>query len=336
MDKFNILLTSAGRRSYLVKYFKKALGSQGRILTANSVQPYPASYYSDVSLTVPYGFEPRFEEALIQIIVDHNIRMLFSLHDWEAPYIAAFSKKLKALGSIPVIAGPGILKICIDKYATAQFLQEKGLLFLKTYLTAEEALKAIARGEINFPLIIKPRYGQGSIDLFRVEDHRELTGLHELILRKTAKVGFGLFPEKDRLIIQELAQGTEYGLNVLNDLNGKFIKSFTIRKIAMRHGETDSAVVEDHPEILQIGQQLGKLLGHPGLLDVDVILTKKGPTVLELNPRFGGQYPFFHSAGVNIPRWLIAHGQGRPPSPTDLNYVQNQTFMKSIDILKIR
>jgi carbamoyl-phosphate synthase large subunit len=335
MDEFNILLTSAGRRSYLVKYFKEALGNHGRVLTTNSIQPYPASYYSDVSLTVPYAFEPEFEEALIKIVVEHNIRMLFSLHDWEAPYIAAFAEKLKALGSIPVIAGPETLKICVDKYATAQFLQEKGFPSLKTFLSAIETLKAIDRGEIDFPLIIKPRYGQGSIDLFRVDDRRELRGYFELLLRKTDKGGFNLYPNQDLFIIQEFARGHEYGLNVLNDLEGKFVKSFTIRKLAMRHGETDSAVVEDHPEIRLIGEQLGKHLGIPGLLDVDVILTKRGPFVLELNPRFGGQYPFLHSAGINIPRWLIALGQGRTPRPTDLNCLQDQTFMKNIDILKM-
>jgi carbamoyl-phosphate synthase large subunit len=302
-------------------------------LTTNSVQPYPASYYSDVSLTVPYAFEPEFEEALTQIVVDYNIRMLFSLHDWEAPYIAAFADKLKALGSIPVIAEQETLKICIDKYATSQFLQKNGLPSPKTFLSAEASLEALDRGEIDFPLMIKPRYGQGSIDLFRADQRRELQGYFELLQGKTKSEGFNLYSSEDLFIVQEYITGQEFGLNVLNDLDGNFVKSFTLRKLAMRHGETDSAIVEDHSEILGIGEQLGKLLSTPGLLDVDVFLTEGGPYVLELNPRFGGQYPFLHSAGINIPRWLIALGKGRTPKSADLKGLQGQTFIKSIDIL---
>lgn len=36
----NILLTSAGRRTYLVEYFKKALGGQGKVYASNSIDTY--------------------------------------------------------------------------------------------------------------------------------------------------------------------------------------------------------------------------------------------------------------------------------------------------------
>ena len=37
----NILFTSGGRRSYLIKYFKEALGNQGEIHVANSSRHRP-------------------------------------------------------------------------------------------------------------------------------------------------------------------------------------------------------------------------------------------------------------------------------------------------------
>jgi carbamoyl-phosphate synthase large subunit len=336
MGEFNILLTSAGRRSYLVKYFKQALGREGRVLTTNSVQPYPASCYSDVSLTVPYAFEPEFEQVLTQIVVDHNIRMLFSFHDWEAPYIAAFAEKLRGLGSIPVIADQETLKICLDKYATFQFLQKNDLPSPQTFLSAEASLAAFDRGEIDFPLMIKPRYGQGSIDLLRADDPRELRGYFELLRSKNRTGGFNMYHSENLFIVQEYITGQEYGLNVLSDLEGNYVESFTLRKLAMRHGETDSAVVEDHTDIIETGEQLGKILSIPGVLDADVFMTASGPLILELNPRFGGQYPFLHSAGIDIPRWLIALGQGRTPNSKNLKGLRGQTFMKSIEILHMK
>ena len=36
----NILLTSAGRRGYMVNYFKEALGEQGEVHVANSTKAF--------------------------------------------------------------------------------------------------------------------------------------------------------------------------------------------------------------------------------------------------------------------------------------------------------
>jgi carbamoyl-phosphate synthase large subunit len=335
MNNFNILLTSAGRRSYLVKYFKEAIGGKGLVFTTNSVNPYQAAYYSDGSLKVPYASEPEFEKTLLQAVRDYNIRMLFSLHDWEVPYICTFAEKLKALGTIPMIPEPETLRTCLDKYATFLFLKNKGFPSLKTFLNTKEALKAIDRGLVDFPLIIKPRFGQGSIDVIRVDNRWELTGYFELIMRKANTEGFNFYSEEERFIIQEFAKGDEYGLNVLNDIEGNFVRCFTMGKLAMRSGETEAAVVEDYPEILKAGEKLGRHLCHRGLLDADVILTEKGPCVLEFNSRFGGQYPFLHEAGINIPRWLITVGQGLTPSPDDLVFQKGKTFMKDMVILKV-
>ena len=38
----NVLLTSVGRRTYLVEYFKKAVGEKGKVCVANSSALSPA------------------------------------------------------------------------------------------------------------------------------------------------------------------------------------------------------------------------------------------------------------------------------------------------------
>lgn len=60
-----------------------------------------------------------------------------------------------------------------------------------------------------------------------------------------------------------------------------------------------------NPEIRKIGRILGEQLKHIGNLDVDVFERDGQYYVLELNPRFGGGFPFSYEAGVNFPGAII-------------------------------
>jgi carbamoyl-phosphate synthase large subunit len=83
----------------------------------------------------------------------------------------------------------------------------------------------------------------------------------------------------------------------------------------MRAGNTDRAVTAHDPRLAQLGQALGRLLAHPGVLDCDVMDTDDGCRVLDLNPRFGGGYVFSHLAGANVPAALLAWARDEEPDP---------------------
>ena len=101
------------------------------------------------------------------------------------------------------------------------------------------------------------------------------------------------------VLIQELIIGEEYSLDVVNDLDGRHVATFARCKLAMRAGETDRAVTVDREELHRLGAAIGGQLGHAGNLDCDVLAAQDRMYVLDLNPRFGGGYPFSHAAGAN-------------------------------------
>ena len=54
-----------------------------------------------------------------------------------------------------------MIDITFDKYKTAQWVESLGLAAPKTYVCLEDVKKALAEGEIEFPLFMKPRWGSG-------------------------------------------------------------------------------------------------------------------------------------------------------------------------------
>ena len=95
----------------------------------------------------------------------------------------------------------------------------------------------------------------------------------------------------------------------------------------MRSGETDIAEIVNPAPFETIGSLLANKLSHIANLDVDCFVADNGDIyVLELNCRFGGQYPFTHNAGVNVPAQLIEWING---APTNYNLLHQKISVRS-------
>lgn len=58
-----------------------------------------------------------------------------------------------------------------------------------------------------------------------------------------------------------------------------------------------------------------------GLVDVDIIAGSSGELfVIDVNPRFGGGYPFNHIAGANVPRMYLRGLTQGDTNSSDLDY----------------
>ena len=203
-------------------------------------------------------------------------------------------------------------------FKTYKFLKENNISTPKTFLSYEECFEALKSKEIKFPLIIKPRWGMGSIGVYSAENISELKILIAKIKREIEQTYLRYESQKDFLnsvIIQEKLNGQEYGLDVINDLRGQYKTTICKMKCEMRSGETDCGIVVSDKELKALGEHLSRLLMHCANLDVDLFKTGDKIYVLEMNARFGGGYPFSHMAGVNLPKaiisWLLGESEAR-------------------------
>jgi carbamoyl-phosphate synthase large subunit len=313
----NLLFSCAGRRAYLLKYFRKALDAieGGRIIATDMQLSAPALAFADVALQVPSVYDANYIDITLEICRKYEINALFSLNDLELPILAAAQARFFAAGTRPVLSSPEVIELCFDKFQTHRFISSIGLNSPKTFIDLIQAKSALERGELSFPLVLKPRWGSGSIGIEFVSDIQELDETYSLLKRRIRRSILAKASVRaEDILIQEALLGPEYGLDIMNDLQGIFASVCVKRKLAMRSGETDKAITVDEPEIASIGKTIALALRHVANLDADVIEHDGRFYVLELNPRFGGGYPFSHEAGVDLPlailKWL--RGQSVP------------------------
>jgi carbamoyl-phosphate synthase large subunit len=314
----NILLTCAGRRNYLIEFFQNELGGRGRVIACDSSDAAPALAAADHGIIVPRMDDPGYFDALLAICRDHQIRLIISVNDLELGGLARRTEQFRAVGAIPVVAAPSVIETCQDKWTTFKLLRSCGISTPDTYLCPERVREALASGALKYPLIIKPRWGSSSIGFERIDNDRELALAYEWGMIQVRRSIFWKLSQGDCeqcLVFQEQLQGDEYGMDVVNDLEGSHVATLVRRKLVMRFGNTDRAMtVEDH-RLERLGQVIGRRLQHLGSLDCDVMMTEAGPQVLDLNPRIGGGYPFSHVAGANLPAALIAWANGEETDP---------------------
>ena len=295
-----ILLSSVGRRGYLVKYFKQALGSQGQVWGGDS-SPYAAGFaYCDRRILLPTVDTSEYVDFVLDLCRKEGIDIVIPLIDPELEVLSLRRDDFQKNGIMVVVSPHSTVQMCYDKYETFKFAQQHGIAAPLTILSVEEALKLLDMGALRWPLSVKPRKGSASEDICHCRDEDRLCRAFEVC------------PEP---MIQQYLEGDEFGYDLFGDQNFRSISVYCKKKLAMRAGETDKAISTADPVHINFGRKILESMQLFGPADVDVIVDGDGPKLLEINPRFGGGYPCSHMAGADFCRKLISIRLGKELSP---------------------
>ena len=224
----NILILSAGTRNKIVQYFKKAVGEEGKVIATDCSNLAPAVYEADRFYPVPRITAPGYLELVLDICKKEKIDGVFSLIDPELSLLAKEREKFLAVGTTPVISPYELVETCFDKYRMYQLLTEMNIPTGKCYVDKDSFYEDLHKGEISYPVFVKPVRGSASININKVSSDKEIEVLFDLY---------------DNLMIQEFMNGQEYGADVYIDMiSGKCTSIFVKKKVKMRAGETDKSV----------------------------------------------------------------------------------------------
>lgn len=296
----------------MVKYFKDALKGRGKVYVSNSDEKSIAFKYADEHVISPLIYDENYIPFLLNYCAENSIDILISLFDIDLLMLAKHKKSFDEIGTHVIVSDPQIVEICNDKWRTYQFLSNNGFHTPASCLKMNEVIKKISIGELQYPIVVKPRFGCGSISVAIAYDEEDLRYLTKKSNRDIGNsyLKYESAMAKDKVIYQQCLKGQEYGADVINDLHGETQNVIVRKKLAMRSGETDIAELVDVPSIKSVLEKLGETTKHIANMDCDVFLVDGVPYILEMNARFGGGYPFSHMGGCNLPKAIVEWIEG--------------------------
>ena len=92
----------------------------------------------------------------------------------------------------------------------------------------------------------------------------------------------------------------------------------------------DSATTIESTSLGSLPIELSEFTKHIGYWGVDVMIKNNIPYIIDINPRFSGEYPFFHLAGANIPAALCAWVANKELNPEWLAPKQGVSGFKDL------
>lgn len=285
----NILLTSAGRRVSLVKFFKIELSNffpDAKVFTSDSNPEYSsACRVSDGFFKVPRLSESNYLEQLLQIVLQNNIKLIIPTIDTELILLSQNINFFEEKGVKILISDLNLIKQFRDKRETHRFFEQYNIKFAKEY----------SKTNYKLPLYIKPYDGSRSVDNYIIRAKEDLTEYH--------------FNNEKLMFLEYLDHNkySEFTLDLYYDRNSNLKCLVPRKRIEVREGEVNKAITKDAFFISEIWKEMNYVKGFRGCITFQVFLNNETNDIygIEINPRFGGGYPLSYLAGANYPKWII-------------------------------
>lgn len=304
--KFRVLITGVGSTTAIsvIKGLKMQKEYKVSIvgIDINDKNNITGSKFCDKFFKIPPAIEEeKYVNSLTRIIKSESIDLLIPIIDIELEVIARNMSIFKEFTNVLVSSYETIV-ICNDKYKTYEFFNSIGIPTPKTLLVnstdVNQIISKLRLANIDFPIIVKPRKGVSSRDVYEIRNEEELC----LIKRV-----------KDP-VIQEKVKGQEYTIDVFS--NGKKVISVVPRKrIETRSGISYKGQTVKDDELIHYAKKIVKELNIIGPANIQCFKNENGVEFIEVNPRFSGSLPLTIAAGVNTPLFALKMVAGEDLEP---------------------
>ena len=296
--KDNILFCSVGRRAKLLMDFRVSMNGCGRIIATDASPVAPALFFADETYLVPSISAPDYYSCIEDICEKGKVKAITTLIDPEIELLASHRDDLLNKGILPLCPTSKTAKLCFNKYEMFSHLHEKGVRTVLTYSSIESFQAGLQRGEISFPVFMKPISGSGSVGIGRCYTMEEVE----------EKWCDGKFT----YIIQELMTEGDCDADVYVDcISHKPVSIFSKKKIESRIGGASKTISYKDPKLFEFVEEVASVLELNGPCDMDFFIKNGEYYLSEINPRFGGAYLHAYGAGVDFIKLILNNIHGK-------------------------
>ena len=286
METIKILFLASHWRVSLIKAFQDAKQSM-ELICADS-DPLAASFKEANRFQVlPLFSDSNCLQSLLEICKAEKVSALVPLTNQAIEFIADHRHELELDGRRLWIPQNRAIDICHDKWKLFKFLIDKGFDTPTTFFPGKL--------EFSFPLIAKPRRGEGSKDVFFLENSDDL----EFYMKK--------YPHH---VFQKRVDGQEFSVDAYFDQQGSPRLIVPRERLEVRGGEVMVSRINLNGGIIEKVTALGAGLGLTGPCTIQGIQDDKF-YFTDVNLRFGSGFVHTISAGGNVPLMMYKELAGQ-------------------------
>lgn len=249
--------------------------------------------------------EEKTYNALLEVLQEEHYDVVIPMTDFSAMMLAKHKAEISQFAA-PAVNDFEVFIKAADKVQTMMACMDNEVPCPYT-LKEAQTVEDIIQSGIEYPFIIKPRTGYGSIGFHLINNEEELRDIFE----KTKSIC-------GPMVVQEYIPQTDvqYKCEVFIDGNGD-VKSAVVfdktRWYPIDGGSTCCSATVNRPDIVESSVKLLQAIGWKGYGDVDLIQDPRDgiAKVMEINPRITASVKVCFKAGVDFARQIIELETGR-------------------------
>ncbi len=289
MDRWNLLFLAPHWRVSLLRLFKRSRqtwGIDAQILCADSNAYSPSLKECDRAFQIPLFNQPECLQRVLEICDDGQVGAIIPLTNKSVEFLDTHRDPFQKQGIHLYISGSDAIKICHDKLKLVEFFDRASIAMPPAQLLSS------AKPFADFPWIAKPRVGEGSQQVFKIQDNTDL----EYYRSK--------FPAH---IAQTFIEGCEYTVDWFSARSGEHLLVVPRERLSVKNGEVWISKIEMNETLIQRVKEAASALQLQGPANLQGILDRDGRFhFTDINLRFGSGSVHSILAGADFPG-LIWH-----------------------------
>ncbi len=238
---------------------------------------------------LPLVNSKEYKEAFFSFLQEKNIQVFFPTITQDYVFIDNYRDEIKKIGVLIGGAGYSTYELCNDKFFCFEKLRIGGIKIPKTFLVNHSEIHHL---KLEFPVILKPRFGASSNDIFKVESMEKLTAL------------LLCFPEGYFIGQEYMSDLDEYTIGVYRSLDKSIERAFVIKR-ELKFGLSYKGEVLDSNEIANYALEVCRTLGTEFSANVQLKIHNGEPYAFEVNPRLSSTTSVRAKFGFNEPELII-------------------------------